>query len=614
MNRFWILLFTFLLSACVVWAQEPLPQPLRLPPGGVEVLAINKEASYFGDVIRVVNCPKNEDNPLGTCGNVLFGGFAVTDSHISGLILIKFFPPVNDISHFEISHPSNLVGDSSVLTAPQLYQFAIRENFVLDAVGQVSSGDLNLVTGEVKNFDYRVIFFNDFYNALASANPRLRGTVFKFPGGLGILKVNFQQRADGLLDLSFYTSTFLPLGNNILGDPVRFPLPLCGPLAQCASIDAPGTALHPHIRISTLPISDASCGTNCPDIPFNTVREYSIFSRNTTFGDNFALNVPQLGTPATAHARSHLQGRIQIQFGEASGTSVPFVIRALAPAGLIGEPPVKAPFPGISLGSLGFSEFLQYPKQLYFFERVFLADDPFLIAAGSIDLRTRSVIGGLVYPSFFNQSIFEALLRINPGIAAASQQFLGPAVFEKDTNGQTVFRYNGALIVQIAGILFPSPDFTTGFLTLTGSELHLFYRIQAMDLPTAPNGNNTGSGSNIKSSIGDTFSYSYSIPCLGGKDAAFQYTNSATTEKGGTFKMQTLASAVCHNSRNPKSTSGYDTISFTGFGTWSKDSKPHLAIVQISLRPDLPYVAILIDGGFTSQSNTRPLTEAETLP
>jgi len=63
----------------------------------------------------------------------------------------------------------------------------------------------------------------------------------------------------------------------------------------------------------------------------------------------------------------------------------------------------------------------------------------------------------------------------------------------------------------------------------------------------------------------------------------------------------------CINSRTSHAAPGdYDTVTFAGFGTWSKDSNPHIANVQISLSPDFPYVHVLIDGGSVSQANTKP--------
>src|SRR5213593_3338363 len=141
-----------LLLCSAPWSLSALPNlpvPLKLPPGLRQTLRINKDVSYIGDAVRIVDCPKDEDNPLGTCSNLLFGGLAMYDSHVSGVVEVKFYAPINDIAHFEISHPGNLAGDNAVMKAPQGYEMRVRDVFILDALDQISSGDLNLLTGEV---------------------------------------------------------------------------------------------------------------------------------------------------------------------------------------------------------------------------------------------------------------------------------------------------------------------------------------------------------------------------------------------------------------------------------------------------------------------------------
>jgi len=50
-----------------------------------------------------------------------------------------------------------------------------------------------------------------------------------------------------------------------------------------------------------------------------------------------------------------------------------------------------------------------------------------------------------------------------------------------------------------------------------------------------------------------------------------------------------------------------EVITFTGIGLWSQDTqRPHIATVQISTSPLLPYVSIQIDGGLVSNVNTKP--------
>ena len=601
-----LLLLNFLILPGLLRAQ----QPLRLPPGMIEILPIDKGASYFGDAVRIVDCPKETDEPFGLCSNVLFGGLALMSSHLSGLIQIRFFPPVNNIAHFEVSHPSNLQGDDTVLAAPQFYEMPAQQNYISDPFTNLSSGDLNLLTGEVTNLAYSVFFNSSFYTALQNVNPRLIGNPFQFPGALGVAQAEFQQRPDGLLDFTFFGTTFLPLGGNILGDPVRMPLPFCGPLILCSSIEAPGTSLHPRIRISTIPLTDSPCGTNCPDIPSNTVQNFTDDSYFTTFGDTFHLNIPQLGGPGPG--RAQMQGRAEIQFGEKMGNFVPFAVSSLVPEALLGPAPAGLPIAGLALSELGVSLYLIFPSGLtYFIGSVATLDNPFLPAVGELNLQTGTSVGDFIYSSFFNQSVAVALARLNPGVTALSEPFRAPGIFERGVNGETVFRFNSGATTVGDGLIWPTPDLQTGFIAGPNSFFDVFDRIQTMHTVDPPQAVKSGSASNLTSGLGDTFSYTYFMPCdptRGG--ATFTYTNNNGSGKfpsGGTFQMKSLAAVHCINSRTSQAAPGdYDTVQFAGFGSWTGDSLPHIATVQISTASDFPYVQILIDGGTTSQADMRP--------
>lgn len=81
--------------------------------------------------------------------------------------------------------------------------------------------------------------------------------------------------------------------------------------------------------------------------------------------------------------------------------------------------------------------------------------------------------------------------------------------------------------------------------------------------------------------------------------------------------MQGLTWVGFINSRTATSAPGdYDTVTFAGLGTWSKDpaNGPHVAAVQVSTSGRFPYVSILIDGGVTSNANTKPENVADTMP
>ena len=185
-----------------------------------------------------------------------------------------------------------------------------------DIEGLVSVGKLNLATGEVTDINIKVSIMNSALMALVSVNPKLPPTPIEFstesrqdPANphYGSAFAKFEQRADGTLDFTMAGVEFLPLGGGFGGDMLRFPLPFASADWQFASVPAVSTSLHPHINLSSKaleePTADFLLAGRLPEIPVNTVREYTTFSHNTAFGDKFTLNVPEMEGGATG--RSH---------------------------------------------------------------------------------------------------------------------------------------------------------------------------------------------------------------------------------------------------------------------------------------------------------------------
>jgi hypothetical protein len=587
---------------------EPTSLPLRLPPGLEQELPIDVDASYFGDALRAAHTREERDIQYGSTPNTLFGGICLTQSHLQGTIRIRFTPPVDDVTHFEVTHGQGLIGNDSLLAAPQLFKLPSIMNQLGDAPGLTSSGDLNLTTGEVTNLSYNVAFMNSALLALASVNPKLPPTPIAFPGQYGSATATFEQRADGNLDFSFSGLTFMPLGAGFGGDQLRCPLPFAGPSMQFASIPGVGSTLHPHLRISTKAPDGVPCGANCPDIPTNTVREYTAFAHNSAFGDVFSLNIPELGGGATG--RSHLSGRVLIQFGERTRDSVPVTLSTIVPGGMLAPPPdspMARAFPGrLTLGLLGHDEVLHFPQTAYPMHGVCFVDDPFEFSVGSVDLKTGRLLGPLLYRGFIVQDVLLALMMLEPRTPKSSFYFRGPAAFERDASGQTVFGFSGTVRVPYPeGFKFPRPDLHSTFTVGPGSALDPYFYMQAMDgIAPGPRGK-AGGERGVAASNGQRFSYNYTIPGYpAGQPASFEYVNETT---GGTFRMGSLVWVGFSNAGGACGPDECDVITFTGIGLWSHDTqRPHLATVQISTVPGLPYVSILIDGGLVSNVNTKP--------
>ncbi len=494
-----------------------------------------------------------------------------------------------------------------------------------DVEDLTSTGELNLATGEVKNLNVKVAFGNSALTALVSVNPKIPPTPIEFSNEsrqeeksphYGSVWAKFEQREDGTLDFMMSGVSFMPLGAGFGGETLRFPLPFSGPEMQFASVPAVGTALHPHLRLSTRAPEGPTPGRAVPEIPTNTAREFTPFTHNTAFGDKFSLNVPDMEGGATG--RSHLHGRVLLQFGERTGDSVPFTVSTLVPGGMFAKPPdspMAKAFPGrLSLGALGHDETLRFKKIAYNMKGVCWVDDPFEFAIGSIDVHTGKVLGNLVFRGFIVQSVLMNLLKLEPRVPKASWHMRGPAAFEKDPSGQTVFGFMGTVSEPYPeGYGFPKPDLQSVYTVGPNSVLDPYIYLQAMDgVAPAPAGK-SGAAHGVVASNGERFSYKYHIPGFPeGKPAAFEYVNETT---GGKFQMGSLVWLSFGNANRETKAGEVDTVSFTGIGLWSLDmSGPHMATVQISTAPDHPYVSILIDGGMVSNVNTKPAKSVMPLP
>ena len=611
------------------WEKLPAPQaaappkPLQLPPGLEQVLPVSKAASYFGDSIRAVNCRNKNEIPFGSCRGTLFGGFAMVDSHVGGSVRIKFTPPVNNMSHFEVTHGEGLLGDDGILSAPQFYKLPALQNGVKDVPGKISSGDLNLETGEVSNLKYYFYFGNSALLALGRVNPNLPAPptiVFaeeSTPTQYSSATAVFEQRPDGLLDYSFYGSTFIPLGSVLQGQPVLFPLPISSPTLQFASVPANGTALHPHISVSTKE-PDIRTQDMCPDIPFNTIQELTLFTHSSSFGDAFALNSPVIGGHTTG--RSQVLGRALIQFGERAGNSVPVAVSFLNPGGLLIDfphTPITQAFPGrLYPGPRGCDEFLRFPLRTYLTIDLAILDDPLDISVGAVDLRTGKFLNDLLHRGFINQDLFFALIRVEPRTPQSSFYFRGPTVLERGSNGRLVFRFQGQVHIPYPeGFLFPDPNLATGFPAGPNSALDPFLWVHAIQDTQAKETIKQGSERNVLSSTAELFSYSYKIPSdASHHKASFEYENHT---QQGKFRMHSLAWVGFSNSDGARRRSGeYDTVTFAGFGVWSRDGSEtvQMAAVQISTSPQRPYVAVQIDDGNVSNVNTKPVNIQDVYP
>jgi hypothetical protein len=94
----------------------------------------------------------------------------------------------------------------------------------------------------------------------------------------------------------------------------------------------------------------------------------------------------------------------------------------------------------------------------------------------------------------------------------------------------------------------------------------------------------------------------------------FEYENHL---QQGRFRLHSLAWCGFSNALETSVAPGdYDTMTFTGFGVWSKDGMHSIqqAAVQISTSKQMPYIGIQIGFGKVSNVNTRPKHLNDALP
>jgi hypothetical protein len=597
---------------------------LQLPPGLEQVLPLSEAASYFGDGISALGCQDDQGIQWGSCNNLLFGGLAMVDSHLRGSIRIKFSPPVDSVCDFEVYYEGGFVGEDSVLTAPRFFKMPFQQNRIDAVPGMISAGKLDLRTGEaafgeggVRRLQFHAAYTSKALTALAGVNPNfplLPGTRDKagpiaFPGQYGSAWVQFEPRPDGLLDFTFYGSTFVPLGS--FGRDTRWPLPIAGPTQQYATIPSKGTVMHPHLHLSTKEPGAPTGQEDLPDFPFNTLQELTLHTHNSCFGDKFTLDVPEFG--GTATGRSHILGRALIQFGTPSGGSVPVAVLHLGPGGLLAtlpDTPISETFPApLPPGPRGFNAVLRFPLRTYVQNDLAVLDDPFDLALGAVDLATGRLLNDMLHRGFINLNIIYALLRVEPRTPKSSFFFRGPGWFQKGADGRLAFRYQSEVLVPYpSGFKYPTPNLTTTVTVLSPSRLDPYLWIRAVQDGEVTDYVKEGQAQDvIATSTGERFSYSYVIPGGPGKrPATFEYTNH--TQKGA-FRLYGLTWVGYGNSLTSQVRPGeYDTVTFTGFGVWSKDGVDTIqqAAVQISTSPIAPYVGIQIGSGYISNVDTKP--------
>lgn len=572
---------------------------IELPASRQLVLDLNPEMSYYGDSLRVVDCP--DDRPLpgfeglpafGTCENILFGGLAMTDAAVHGKVRITFDEPTDGRVRFTIDHPGGLRGGDSVVVAPQLYTLPMQGGVLRDVEGLVSSGDLDLATGEVRHLEYFTSVFDTALLALARVNPGLSLGTHAYPGPAGAVIARFTQGADGRLDFSLYATRFLPLGTHVGERPVRFPLPFCDPELLCASIVTRGASLHPNLFLSTATTPPAE-GATPPALAENRVEELVTFVPRTRYGDHMDLAVPELGGGATGE--THLFGRLRVQTGPRFGHRLPVAITALPPGGSrtpLPELVARLP-PGTLAGLAGFGGRLEFPGQAFDIRQVRLAADPWNLALGVVDTRTGRFVGELLHRGLVIHDLIFRILAVEPCNPKGSFCYLGEAAFGAAPGGGSELEFAGATRLPYpAGYRFPAARPGESFVVGEGSQLTPFLALSARS-PGDAAGTLRGHDEGL-SQYGDRIGIAYSVRC--GKAPRLDLTLT-DHRRGTTFVTGDLVWLDCSAAG---SGTGVDTVTFTATASSGGGAAEHTLSGQLHRTAEATLAALLVDGGTTA--------------
>ena len=153
--------------------------------------------------------------------------------------------------------------------------------------------------------------------------------------------------------------------------------------------------------------------------------------------------------------------------------------------------------------------------------------------------------------------------------------------------------------------MFPNPNLATGFVVGSDSALDPFLWVHAIQDTEVKKAFKQGAQHNVIASTGERFSYSYKIPsdpCV--RNASFEYENHT---QQGKFCMHSLA-WVGFSHSDSRASGDYDTVTFTGFGVWSKGGSDTVqqVVAQFCTSAQRPYIGIQIDLGNVSNVNTKP--------
>ena len=406
-----------------------------------------------------------------------------------------------------------------MLAAPLFFKLPSQLNTIGDVPGLVSSGELNLDTGVVTNFHYRVSFMNTAILTLFGVNPKLPKAPMVFPGppNAGSTWARFEQREDGKLDFTCAANMFMPLGITFGGR--DHPVP--------AAVRHAGSAVREHPGALPVAAPAHSCQhessrnepapARVPNIPVNTVEEFTVFGYNTSFGDVFGLHIDELGGEATGRCSPHGAREDPVR---AAVRATPSASRCSCCRRAACSPITRSRSPicrrASSRGMIRFNEQMRFPTGVtYNQSKLSSTSDPFRIAVGAIDLRTGKVIGELLHPGFVVQQLFVNLMASRRARRPTRSTTRGRRCSRRASNGQTTFRWNGETYLPYPrGFHFPAPTPTASPRSSSCASHGSIRSCASGRWRAGSDGRGVfeGGEDRVRSSLGKEFSYNYSLP------------------------------------------------------------------------------------------------------
>ena len=333
--------------------------------------------------------------------------------------------------------------------------------------------------------------------------------------------------------------------------------------------------------------------------------ELTSFSHDSRLSAHASVDAP----PARANVEwAHpLLGRWVLQSGEPSGDRLPVLIHPL-------------PFEAQNgpRGWLGFESEVRFGEQIYPQPAIRLSPPTRSFNICSVDRLNGASIGPFELTLQDDRRLLRDLHKLQALSGSLTMAYRGSARLETQSGGDVHFFFDPPLnrddsflgaSEENTGLhlrpssLFPAPHGTSGYPVRTHSRFDFNLRLAAGRGLQAPSGKLSGE-ERLLSSTRRLFSYRYMLSTRATDPATFELIDHTL---GGTFVLKHLVHIVFGSSPSSRARRTPDTVTFSGFGTWSLDPESgptHRISAHLCRSRHSPFIAIAIDEGSTSSIST----------